>query len=401
MKYDIFISYRRKGSGEIAARHICELLKHDGYKVSFDNDNLRNGDFDTELLNRIDMCRDFILILSEKVFERTIDPKVSCDKDWVRIELAHALKRNKNIVPIMLDGFNKFPDNLPADIAAVTSKNSVIYSSDYFNGFYGKLKGFLTTPKPAVKKRKIMICALVAVIVAVAFALWHLSSTGSDDAAEPQIAAAPVANTTPAAEQAAKPSSAAVQKSNTQTASNNTPAKQQNPASQQSNTGTSSAPVASPAPAPSQPAKPSQQPVAQPEQLPQQQPAVVQQSGGTTQPETSASELVAKGVSAVRKFQPELAVGFFKQAVAKGSVEANYHLGELYYNGNGVDKSFPTAAGYFEKAANAGMAEAQYMLGVMYRNGQGVTKDISTAKTWLMKAAAQGNAKAEQMLNKL
>ena len=64
MAYDIFISYRRRGGFE-TAKHLYDLLTKDGYRVSFDIDTLRNGDFDTELLRRIDECRDFILILSE------------------------------------------------------------------------------------------------------------------------------------------------------------------------------------------------------------------------------------------------------------------------------------------------------------------------------------------------
>lgn len=116
-------------------------------------------------------------------------------------------------------------------------------------------------------------------------------------------------------------------------------------------------------------------------------------------PELTAAELVSKGLSAVRKFKAEEAAKYFRQAVAKGSIEAYYHLGELYYNGNGVAKSFPTARSYFEKAANAGMADAQYMMGIMARNGQGCPKNIQTARMWLQKAAAQGHAKAAQLLD--
>lgn len=115
-------------------------------------------------------------------------------------------------------------------------------------------------------------------------------------------------------------------------------------------------------------------------------------------PELTAAELVSKGLSAVRKFKAEEAAKYFRQAVDKGSTEANYYLGELYYNGNGVAKSFPTARSYFEKAANAGMADAQYMMGIMARNGQGCPKDIKVAREWLQKAAAQGHAKAAQLL---
>ena len=94
MAYDIFISYRRRGGFE-TAKHLYDLLTKDGYRVSFDIDTLRNGDFDTELLRRIDECRDFILILSEGALDRCVDPSAVASADWVRCELAYALEKNK------------------------------------------------------------------------------------------------------------------------------------------------------------------------------------------------------------------------------------------------------------------------------------------------------------------
>ena len=52
MAYDIFISYRREGGFEVA-KHIKDLLERDGYTVSFDIDNLGNGNFDELLLERV------------------------------------------------------------------------------------------------------------------------------------------------------------------------------------------------------------------------------------------------------------------------------------------------------------------------------------------------------------
>jgi len=49
MKYDVFISYRRKGGFE-TAKHRFALLTKDGYTVCFDLDTLREGDFDKALL---------------------------------------------------------------------------------------------------------------------------------------------------------------------------------------------------------------------------------------------------------------------------------------------------------------------------------------------------------------
>ncbi len=61
-KYDIFISYRRKG-GYDSAKLLYDRLRIDGYNVSFDIDTLVNGDFDTELEQRVADCKDFLLIL--------------------------------------------------------------------------------------------------------------------------------------------------------------------------------------------------------------------------------------------------------------------------------------------------------------------------------------------------
>ena len=147
MKYDIFISYRRNGGYE-TAKHLFDLLRHDGYMVSFDIDTLRNGDFDKELLKRINECQDFILILNKGVFDRCINQAVDISHDWLRNELAYAIMRGKNIIPIMLADFDGFPENLPADISRVAYKNGPIYNLNYFDEFYAKMKKDFLSVKP-------------------------------------------------------------------------------------------------------------------------------------------------------------------------------------------------------------------------------------------------------------
>lgn len=132
-----------------------------------------------------------------------------------------------------------------------------------------------------------------------------------------------------------------------------------------------------------------------------QQTAPAQVSSTPAAEELSADELLSKGLSSAKRFNYDKALNYFKQAAEKGNVQALYYIGDLYYNGNGVDKSFATAKRYFEQAANKGFAEAQYMMGVMYRNGQGVTKSILQAKSWLQKAANQGHVAAERLLDSL
>lgn len=162
MKYDIFISYRREG-GYDTAKHLNDLLVRDGYKVSFDIDTLRDGDFDTQLLTRIEQCKDFILIVDKHAFDRTLDPTFDSQKDWLRCELAHALKHRKNIVPIFLSGVNGFPDGLPADIAGVVKKNGPEYNRYHFNAFYKDLKKRFLKSKSAFGK----YIALLAIVLLV------------------------------------------------------------------------------------------------------------------------------------------------------------------------------------------------------------------------------------------
>lgn len=161
MKYDIFISYRREG-GYDTAKHLNDLLVRDGYKVSFDIDTLRSGDFDKQLLTRIDECKDFILIVDAHAFDKTIDSNFDPQKDWLRCELAYALKQKKNIIPIFLSGVTGFPTDLPSDVADVVKKNGPEYNRYHFNAFYSDLKKRFLKSK---RKGRFVGFAIVFVIV--------------------------------------------------------------------------------------------------------------------------------------------------------------------------------------------------------------------------------------------
>lgn len=140
-KFDIFISYRRDGGYQVA-KHIKDLLTRDGYSVSFDMDNLINGDFNKEIFKRISECEDFIIILDANAFKSTLEGREK-QKDWLRMELSEALDKEKNVIPVMLEGFDNYPTDLPNDIADVRFKNGPKYTKDYFDAFYEKLKRFI------------------------------------------------------------------------------------------------------------------------------------------------------------------------------------------------------------------------------------------------------------------
>ena len=177
MKYDIFISYRREG-GYDTAKHLNDLLVRDGYKVSFDIDTLRSGDFDTQLLQRIDQCKDFILIVDPHAFDRTLDPSFSPKNDWMRNELAYALSKQKNIIPVFLSGIKGFPTGLPADIANVVKKNGPEYNRYYFNDFYKTLKTRFLHKKSSSNYKVITACLA---FFAVVLAIYFLQGKGNDN----------------------------------------------------------------------------------------------------------------------------------------------------------------------------------------------------------------------------
>lgn len=128
-KYDIFISYRRTG-GDLSAKIIRDKLREMGYRVFFDVESLKSGNFNEKLYSVIDECKDFLLILSPGALDRCVNADgTPNDRDWVRKELAHALKKGKNVIPIMLNGF-VMPDmeeanKLPEDIRSVCMMNGI------------------------------------------------------------------------------------------------------------------------------------------------------------------------------------------------------------------------------------------------------------------------------------
>ena len=141
MIYDVFISYRRDGGFDTAGR-ICDLLDQDGYSVSYDIDTLREGRFDRQLLERVEQCVDFILIVDKHAFDRIVDPASDPKDDWLRQELAYALKLKKNVIPVLLAGA-KFPKDLPEDVREVAYCQGPKHSNEYFDSFYEKLKSYL------------------------------------------------------------------------------------------------------------------------------------------------------------------------------------------------------------------------------------------------------------------
>ena len=96
--------------------------------------------------------------------------------------------------------------------------------------------------------------------------------------------------------------------------------------------------------------------------------------------------------TALREFRPLAVQG---DAVAQF---AQFVLGVMYDNGQGVAQDYQEAAKWYRLAAAQGNAFAQSNLGMMYDRGQGVAQDYQDALKWYRLAAMQGNAFAQSNL---
>jgi TPR repeat protein len=96
---------------------------------------------------------------------------------------------------------------------------------------------------------------------------------------------------------------------------------------------------------------------------------------------------------------PATAAAWFHRAAAQGYAPAQFNLGLMYANGEGVPKDPAKAVELFQKSADQGNVDAQNNLGVMYYAGEGLPRDEAKAKEWFKKAAAQGNADAQANLD--
>ena len=343
-KYDIFLCYRSNG-GLGVARHLYDIMTRDGYSVSFDIDNIRKGLFDEKLLHRIDICTDFVVIIDEHAFDRTLDPNFKREHDWFRIELARAIKKGKNIIPVILAGSGIISDDLPDDIKVV--KRYVPHRLDYyyFEDFYNELLTECIESKPyAVSKNNAILKILTDTDCRVFV-----------DYEEKGIAHPCKTNLIPLS-----PGSyylrfeSLIDKNIFK------------------------------------------------EELEYEIISGFEKLCHVylkqLEPELTPEDMYNKG----KKYYDgndvsqdyTLAVYWYKKSAEEGNSDAMYSLGYCYNFGQGVSRDYNQAVYWYKKSAEKGNLYAMNNLGNCYKYGYGVSKDYSQAVDWYKKSAEKGNADA-------
>lgn len=87
-----------------------------------------------------------------------------------------------------------------------------------------------------------------------------------------------------------------------------------------------------------------------------------------------------------------------RRAAKAGNAEAQFRLGVMFGNGDGVGLDYAQALDWFEKAAEQGHQNALITMAWMYASGAGVDTDEDKARTLYLRAARLGSAKAQYVV---
>lgn len=195
--FDIFISYRRRETAD-KAEHLFSLLEMAGYKgqVSFDRENF-DGRFDLEILQRLDDCKDFIVVLAPETLAELNEEDTHWYKklarcsasefsgietemkasgailDFVRLEIARAIAKGKHIIPVVPVNTPEYNFDrlvLPDDIALLQKEHAEHYqdTKDFlFKDILPKItKRLKSKPNKNGWLKCVIMMALLLVIVA-------------------------------------------------------------------------------------------------------------------------------------------------------------------------------------------------------------------------------------------
>ncbi len=82
-----------------------------------------------------------------------------------------------------------------------------------------------------------------------------------------------------------------------------------------------------------------------------------------------------------------------------GNVESQALLALRYSSGDRVKKDLYRAGIWYRRAARGGCAEAQYQIGMMLLDGEGVTEDSAEGLEWIFRASQADHVKATEVFN--
>jgi tetratricopeptide (TPR) repeat protein len=150
MSGQIFISYRRDDSSAWAGRLSDNLSKHFASKQIFIDVDLEPGiDFVEAIVTSVGAC-DVLIAVIGKHWLLSADQegkrRLENPEDFVRLEIATALKRNIRVIPVLVDGaLMPRSSDLPDDLKLLVRRNALEISHNRFNADLRRLVAAIET----------------------------------------------------------------------------------------------------------------------------------------------------------------------------------------------------------------------------------------------------------------
>ncbi len=110
---------------------------------------------------------------------------------------------------------------------------------------------------------------------------------------------------------------------------------------------------------------------------------------------------IDEGLAAYERGDYATALQEWAPLANQGDAEAQYFLGHMYAEGQGVPRQYGKAAVWFRQAAEQGNGYGQFALGYLYDKGTGVAQDDAEAARWYRKSAEQGITVAQNNLGSM
>ena len=111
-----FLCYRSIDAGWALA--IAQYLRTYGYGAFLAHQSMTNGPFKKVILKEIRTRAHFLVLLTPTSLDRCKEAE-----DWLRLEIEQALATKRNIIPVMLEGFDF---NTPEIAAKLTGKLALL-----------------------------------------------------------------------------------------------------------------------------------------------------------------------------------------------------------------------------------------------------------------------------------
>jgi hypothetical protein len=154
----IFISYRREDTAAAAGRIYDRLVAHYGRnQVFMDVDSIEIGERFSDVVNRtVGTCDILLALIGDRwltLHDARGHTRLSNPEDWVRMEIAAALRRNIRVVPVLVNGASvPGRSELPSDLGDLALRHACEVTHGRFHSDVDRL---LTSLDRALGRRRL------------------------------------------------------------------------------------------------------------------------------------------------------------------------------------------------------------------------------------------------------